>query len=77
MMDIYLIKWIDAFEVGNWHTKEEMESEFNDGLLIESIGFLFKENENYISLLQNSGSHGNIGGMTCIPKVCIIEKTKL
>ncbi len=76
-MDIYYIKWIDAFEIALWHTKEEMEAEFDERLVIESSGFLFRENEEYLSLLQNSGSHGNVGGMTCIPKNCIIEKRKL
>ncbi len=76
-MDVYLIKWIDAFVIDKWASEEDMEEEFKTGLLIDSIGFLFKENDNYISLIQSFGTNKRIDCMLCIPKGCIIEKTKL
>jgi hypothetical protein len=76
-MDIYLIKWYDAFSVDKWHTESEMQEEMNNGLEIESFGFFFKENDRYITLIQNRANNDNLLGMICIPKNCIIEKTKL
>jgi hypothetical protein len=72
-MDTYLIKWYDAFSVEGWKSEKDMEREFEAGLTIESKGTFFRENEKYISLIQNSADSGIVSGIICIPKSCIIE----
>lgn len=78
-MDIYLIRWIDAHvpEIG-WHDVEQLRDEFEAEFEISSVGFLFGENKDYISLVQNAEVGGDkMSSMICIPVACIREKTKL
>lgn len=76
MMDAYYIKWYDAFNIEGWFVSDE-EKDTDSILEVETVGFLFKENEKYISILQSSGNNGRSIGLINIPNVCIIEKRKL
>jgi hypothetical protein len=77
-MDIYLIKWIDAYNVRDiWLTKEELEEEIKRGYEVVSVGILFKEEGDYITILQNHGNNDKVSGIMNIPVNCIIEKIKI
>jgi hypothetical protein len=76
MREVYLIRWIDAYSIDKWHPKEEMAEKFDMGFMVHSVGFLFEESDDYISLLQNVEGE-SVSGMINIPRDCIREKTKL
>lgn len=76
MLDVYMIRWEDAYRADSWHSKEEMVEKFNRGFEVVSVGFLFEESDRYISLLQNIEGE-NVSGMINIPISAIREKSKL
>lgn len=76
-MDIYLIKWYDAFSVDRWKDNEEMKKECKHPLIIKSIGYRMAKNKKYISLTQNSGNNDSSSGLICIPRKCILKIKKL
>ena len=76
MTDIYLIRWIDAYQIDRRHTTEEMIEKAERGFEVISVGFLFKETLTYLSLIQNYEGE-SVSGMISIPLSCIKEKTKI
>ena len=50
-MDIYFIKWCDAFACDKWVPNEDLLRDSEFPLIIKSVGFLFKKTNKYIVLV--------------------------
>lgn len=72
-MNVVEIKWIDSVrDATDWSFPEEIEEKDS---LISSVGYLWKEDENSIIIIQSFG-HGDILFRLKIPK-CSILQTKI
>ena len=71
-MELIKINWIDAFSEARWMRVDEAEEWGEDPYIIESIGWVVKETEDYIVLAASaSWSDDKVSSMTAIPVVCI------
>lgn len=70
------IEWIDSHgAVGeNWYTKEEIDLLLPDGIpLMKSIGYIYKETDTFITIIQTDGST-IYGAPMMIPKISILHR---
>lgn len=75
-MDINLIQWRDAHvpDIG-WHSRDQLQDEFDQEFIINSVGFVFDENDKYIALVQNADQDNEkLSNMISIPRDCIIKR---
>lgn len=72
------VRWLDhsAFDSNNWH---EMSSTMSDITPFEvvTLGYLLKEEEDYIIVASTITSNENTLGEFCILKACIKERRDL
>jgi len=68
-MKIVSVKWVDSREdSGGWDFKDGLEQ--LKPVYVRSVGFLFADNDDFITLVQ-SDSSDQINGMITIPRGCI------
>lgn len=73
---VEVIKWVDSQEIYHWDSRTSYEKSYADDLTITSVGFVVYEAEDRVMLLGHNGVDA-WNGMMCIPKVCIVSRTKL
>jgi len=73
---VEIIKWLDSQQVYNWDSRGSYEKSYDDDLIVTTVGFVVKESEDRVMVLQNDGTD-TWNGMMCIPKVCIVSRDKL
>lgn len=72
-MKIVLIKWVDSCHYSGWQSFNEYERIIEDeDLNILTVGFLGKETEKCLTVIQ-SGGHNNVDAIMKIPKCCVIS----
>ena len=76
MTDIYIIKWRDAHSNDHWLNIFELIEWQSTDYIIETVGVIINENENYI-FMANSIAESTKSGLMAIPKDCIIGKNKI
>ncbi len=72
------IKWIDIIQMDSgWHTSQEIEDWINNepDTVIQS-GFIYKETETHIILIDSYFTQDYLGSAIKIPKCVIIEQMK-
>lgn len=73
---IVVVEWIDSCSIrgGHWNSFDDAEQLTVDR--IRSIGWIFKETKDSITLVPHAAAH-SVGGEMCIPKVAITRRWKL
>ena len=73
-IDIYLVTWLDAWSDHATHIPiEELRPEPPR----RSVGFLVKEDKQYLYLATSFNGGGYIGGWLKIPRVCVVRRSRL
>ena len=79
-MELLFIEWRDAFDhdqVG-WLTKEELDKILPTDALMQSIGWLYHEDERYLTLVADYEKNGdNFSRATRIPIGMITQRLTL
>ena len=70
-MRIELVIWKDASAHEGWESAEDTH---DDDYVITSIGFVFKETENNLTLAMDIAEDGTSNGRGRIPKDMIIKR---
>jgi len=83
-MKLLMIEWHDAFTHCEqpWYTKEELMKETTGHQTCFSVGWLFREQEDYITLTMTKGDgssddNGEVGLALTIPKGMIVRIEEL
>ena len=68
-MKLIKVTWYDAYELSasDWYSPEEIDKKVpveKTGELVISIGFVFRENNNHIILIQSHQPEGDPGDTT-------------
>lgn len=64
------VRWLDAYLLEDWQEADEFDPE---ACILETVGFLTKETEEFVYLTRDLGmDDGNCRGTVAIPKVCIL-----
>ena len=71
---IVRIKWNDTTHYQGWHKPDELDN--MSPLIIESVGWLIRENETAIFLAMSHGEY-RIGDILIIPKKMVLERWEL
>lgn len=80
---LVLVNWLDSHaDNGGWTLVEDREREDMTFQPMRSVGWLMRENKEYLELAQNIGAGRNDASPQCcnimtIPKRCIISKRRL
>lgn len=61
------VKWLDACSDSGWYTLAEYRG-YGDGIECESVGFLIRNNEKVIQIIQSFGQSGKMSESLTIPK---------
>lgn len=75
--DVYLVTWVDAFDVdGAWTPADNLP---NDVTLCQSVGFVPNAQplDDYLTLVTNDDGDGNVSNGVNIPISNIVNRVKL
>ena len=81
-MDYEIILWLDACSPGHggWTSQEDV-SELLEPQIFESVGTVVRENDQLLVIASSvdhaSPTTNEMGGLTAIPKSCIIQRIPL
>ena len=72
------VEWVDIVATDSgWHTAEEIDEWLElEPNVVYQTGFLYKENEHYLVLIDSYFDENVIGTVTKIPKGCVIKIVK-
>ena len=71
-MPIVEVVWIDSSHIQRWQSVEELERELdNDGLECRTTGYLFRDQEDRVTILQSQAECGNVADAMTVPRVAI------
>lgn len=74
MKKLMIVEWVDAHGAHGWmNLGEQMELEL-EPMKCKSVGFLYKEEKDYITLVQSTTGDLHINGYITIPKGWIKKK---
>lgn len=75
-MPLAYIEWVDSRSSDGWRLLDEIDDilEEPDRLLIQTIGWVFEDQPEYITLVSSQGA-GQILSMISIPRVAIKKMT--
>ena len=80
---LYYIKWIDSMSPteSGWMGDDEIDECMGVDLYIEDVGFLYKEDKKYLTIVGGQSLNEDVGNIchrvVKIPKVCIEKKIDL
>jgi len=76
--EIVYVEWIDIIATdGGWRTEEELNEWIEtEPDTVKQVGFIYKETDQYIVLIDSHFSNGLKGYAVKIPKGCIIKIQK-
>ena len=67
-MKIVYVKWEDSHVSGAWVDREDVATW---SLTIDTVGYLFAEDNRTISIASSVSKNGNFSGVIKIPRSCI------
>ena len=66
------ITWTDSASLGgHWADKTDVEDLKTE--IIDSVGFVFKETDDSVTIVAHVGED-QVGGTMCIPKIAIVSR---
>lgn len=68
---IHILKWIDS----SLQNGQVDKSEFPKPMIVESVGFIVEETEDYVVLSRDDMGDGDFRGLCAIPKIAILHRT--
>ena len=81
--DIIEVTWLDSHSKGGWNDEYDIKKWIdgaNQSFLIETIGYFFHQDENFLRVAQchdyqgyNEGGKDNLDNLYAIEKACIKE----
>ena len=71
--DLVRVEWEDSCHTSGWYD----ENEFARPLTIESMGFIHKDEKNYLMLTMSRDENGRWNNSISIPKRVITKTSKL
>ena len=72
--ELCFVRWIDARSVDAWTEPGECEVA---PATVESVGWVYGETEDALTIAGSKSDCGQMSGMMIIPKVCVQERTEL
>ncbi len=76
-MPVVLAVWIDSNSLSGWHNLATVESETGNEMECRSVGFLFRDNADCITLVQSVSETGTFAAIQTIPRMAIVSVTPL
>ena len=75
-MQLYFIEWRDAYdpEKTGWLTKEDVDKIISEDALIQSVGWLYHEDDTYITIVGDYQLDGDVSRPTRIPKGMVTQR---
>lgn len=77
-MAIVEVFWVDSYSRSGWEDADEMLKNLDDkdiGCL--TVGYLLRETDDRVTIIQSQAGVGNIGDAMTIPKRAILEMSTL
>lgn len=72
------VEWVDiASTDSGWHTVDEIDEWLVEEVnVVHQVGFLYRENEHFLVLIDSYFDENVLGTVTKIPKGCILKIVK-
>lgn len=72
---VEIVEWFDAHDAPyNWTPASAIGL---DKVLVQSVGFVVNESEDHITLVTSDDGQGNVSSGIVVPKVNVINRTRL
>jgi hypothetical protein len=76
-MAIVEVVWIDSNSLSGWHNLTTIEEDTGNEMECRSTGYLFRDNEDCVTLIQSTSETGMFAAMETIPRCAIQSVTVL
>lgn len=76
-MPVVEVVWIDSNHMHGWQNLQTIESDTGNDLECRSSGYLFRDNDESVTLVQSTSETGMFDAIQTIPKRCILTMQRL
>lgn len=77
-MPIVEVLWIDSNHQGRWWSTDELDKDLDDlDLNCRTVGYLYRDREDYVTIVLSQAGVGCVAEATTIPRVAIKSMTEL
>lgn len=71
-MPVVEVVWIDSNHMRGWQNLHTLETDTGNDLECSSVGYLFRDNAECVTLIQSTSETGMFDAIQTIPKRCIV-----